>query len=117
MAAAGSRTPPAAPGEDVPAGRATRSVPEPLTEPGHGLDRVVPFAVQPPIDPALQAVPGRREPTAMTAVATRLPPNPTPSRSSHSASLTTATYTATPPAVSSPYTTVRLMSRSMSYSR
>ena len=55
--------------------------------------------------------------TTMTAVATRLPPNPTPSRSSHSAPLTTATYTPIPPAVSSPYTTVRLISRSMSYSR
>ena len=30
-------------------------------EPGHGLDRVMPLPVQPPIDPALQAVPGRRE--------------------------------------------------------
>jgi hypothetical protein len=28
----------------------------------HGLHRVVALAVQPPVDPALQAVPGRREP-------------------------------------------------------
>ena len=50
------------PGEDIPAGHATRSVPQALTKSGHGPHRVVPIAVQPPVDPALQAVPGRREP-------------------------------------------------------
>jgi hypothetical protein len=49
-------------GEHVPTGSTTRSVPEPLTESGHRPHRVVPLAVQPPVDPALQAVPGRREP-------------------------------------------------------
>jgi hypothetical protein len=50
------------PGEGIPVGGATGSVAELFTESDHGLDRVVPVAVEPPVDPALQAVTGRRKP-------------------------------------------------------
>ena len=66
------------PGEDVPVGRAARSVPETLAEPDHGLHRVMPFAVEQPVDPALQPVPGRREPDSDDRGCHQAAPQPDP---------------------------------------